>query len=55
MLRHRCVADDPESIIVSMARRLDRCNAPLAQLGLQFVQVGVDPERRATSASSTTT
>ncbi|RPB23764.1 hypothetical protein L211DRAFT_747184, partial [Terfezia boudieri ATCC MYA-4762] len=36
--------DDPESVIVSVARELDRLNAPLAQVGIQMFQVGGDPE-----------
>lgn len=36
--------DDPESVIVSVARELDRLNAPLAQVGIQMFQVGNDPE-----------
>ncbi|KAF8416951.1 hypothetical protein EV426DRAFT_707012 [Tirmania nivea] len=36
--------DDPESVIVSVARSLDRLNAPLAQVGIQMFQVGGDPE-----------
>jgi len=34
--------DDPESVIVAAARRLDRLNAPLHQLGVQFLQIGTD-------------
>lgn len=37
-------SDDPESVIVSIARRLDAGNFPLSQLGIQFVQVGDDAE-----------
>jgi hypothetical protein len=36
--------DDPESIIITAARRLDRNNFPLSQVGIQFVQIGTDPE-----------
>ncbi|CUS07410.1 unnamed protein product [Tuber aestivum] len=32
--------DDPESVIVAAARNLDRLNAPLHQVGIQFVQIG---------------
>ncbi|KAL2261866.1 hypothetical protein VTK26DRAFT_3129 [Humicola hyalothermophila] len=32
--------DDPESSIVSLARRLDRLDAPPHQVGIQFFQVG---------------
>lgn len=35
--------DDPESVIVDAARRLDRLNAPLHQVGIQFLQVGDEP------------
>jgi len=37
-------SDDPESVIVSAARRLDARNFPLSQVGIQFVQLGDDPE-----------
>uniref|UniRef100_A0A0W0FSZ7 VWFA domain-containing protein n=1 Tax=Moniliophthora roreri TaxID=221103 RepID=A0A0W0FSZ7_MONRR len=33
-------ADDPESVIVQAARRLDAKNFPLSQVGIQFVQIG---------------
>jgi len=36
--------DEPEDSIVSLARRLDRGNFPLAQVGIQFVQIGDDKE-----------
>ncbi|KAI5783931.1 hypothetical protein DFH27DRAFT_487748 [Peziza echinospora] len=36
--------DDPESVIVSAARELERLNAPLTQVGIQMFQVGGDPE-----------
>ncbi|OBZ70496.1 hypothetical protein A0H81_09664 [Grifola frondosa] len=39
--------DDPEDVIVNIARRLDRGNYPLSQLGLQFVQIGNSPEATA--------
>ncbi|PWN95530.1 hypothetical protein FA09DRAFT_341173 [Tilletiopsis washingtonensis] len=39
--------DDPESVIVATARRLDSLNAPLTQIGIQFVQVGADAEAKA--------
>ncbi|CAE6480527.1 unnamed protein product [Rhizoctonia solani] len=32
--------DDPESVIVSIARRLDAGHFPLMQVGIQFVQIG---------------
>ncbi|KAH7105634.1 hypothetical protein BKA62DRAFT_690376 [Auriculariales sp. MPI-PUGE-AT-0066] len=39
--------DDPESVIVSIARRLDAGHFPLSQVGLQFVQLGDDDEATA--------
>jgi len=36
--------DDPESVIIEFARRLDSRNVPLRQLGIQFVQIGDDPD-----------
>jgi hypothetical protein len=36
--------DDPRSVIVECARRLDRKKVPLRQLGIQFVQIGDDPD-----------
>ncbi|KZT05560.1 uncharacterized protein LAESUDRAFT_624491, partial [Laetiporus sulphureus 93-53] len=36
--------DDPEEVIVTAARRLDRNNFPLTQVGIQFVQIGDDPQ-----------
>lgn len=38
------VADSPEDVIVSIARRLDEGNFPLTQVGIQFVQVGTSSE-----------
>ncbi|TIA90148.1 hypothetical protein E3P99_01691 [Wallemia hederae] len=35
--------DDVESVIINAARRLDRLNAPLSQVGIQFIQIGEDP------------
>ncbi|KAI5123394.1 hypothetical protein M0805_006102 [Coniferiporia weirii] len=40
--------DDPETVIVQAARRLDNGNFPVSQVGIQFVQIGNDP--RATEA-----
>jgi hypothetical protein len=40
-------SDEPEDVIVAAARRLDRGDFPLSQLGIQFVQIGNDPEARA--------
>lgn len=36
-------SDDPESVIVDAARQLDRLNAPLHQVGIQFLQIGDEP------------
>lgn len=36
--------DDPESVIVQAARRLDHGHFPLSQVGIQFVQIGDDYE-----------
>lgn len=38
------LADDPRSVIVDFARRLDVKNVPLRQLAIQFVQIGDDPD-----------
>jgi len=35
--------DDPESVIVQAAKRLDEGRFPLSQVGIQFVQIGSDP------------
>lgn len=35
-------ADDPESVIVTAAKRLDARHFPLSQVGIQFVQIGDD-------------
>jgi len=35
--------DDPEDVIVMAARRLDRGNFPITQVGIQFVQIGNSP------------
>ncbi|KAG9019694.1 hypothetical protein FRB90_011503 [Tulasnella sp. 427] len=34
--------DDPESVIVQAAKRLDEGHFPLSQVGIQFVQIGTD-------------
>lgn len=34
--------DDPESVIIAAARRLDAGNFLLSQVGIQFIQVGSD-------------
>lgn len=36
-------SDDPESVILSVAQRLDRLDAPPHQVGVQFFQVGREP------------
>ncbi|KAF8491826.1 hypothetical protein F5888DRAFT_1733461 [Russula emetica] len=36
--------DDPRSVIVEFARRLDVKNVPLRHLSIQFVQIGGDPD-----------
>lgn len=38
------LADDVESVIVNAAARLDRSQVPGHMLGIQFVQVGDDPD-----------
>lgn len=35
--------DDPESVIVSIAKKLDKLEAPPYQVGIQFFQVGEEP------------
>ena len=35
---------DPESVIINTATRLDKLQAKLDQVGIQFIQVGEDPE-----------
>ncbi|KAF4988486.1 hypothetical protein FGRMN_9737 [Fusarium graminum] len=39
-----CPSDDPEGIIVHHARKLDQIEAPPHQVGIQFFQVGNEPE-----------
>lgn len=36
--------DDPESVIFQAAKKLDKLDAPMWQVGIQFFQVGNDPE-----------
>ena len=43
----RPAADDPEPVIVDVARRLEANAIPARQLGIQFVQIGDDPEATA--------
>jgi len=38
--------DDPESVIVDAARQLEKLNAPLHQVGIQFLQIGDEPGAR---------
>ncbi|KAI0008402.1 hypothetical protein F4779DRAFT_628482 [Xylariaceae sp. FL0662B] len=38
--------DDPESIIAAAARRLDNLHAPPHQIGIQFFQVGTNPDAK---------
>jgi uncharacterized protein YegL len=48
MITDGCPTDDPESIIVHHAKKLDKIEAPPHQVGIQFFQVGSD--RGATKA-----
>lgn len=41
--------DDPESVLVTIARRLDRGDFPLSQVGVQLLQIGDDAEVSAAS------
>lgn len=34
--------DDPEDVIVDLAKKLDQLDAPLSQVGIQFIQIGND-------------
>ena len=36
-------SDDVESVVVSAARKLEECDAPAWQVGIQFFQVGNEP------------
>ncbi|WVW86982.1 hypothetical protein I302_109038 [Kwoniella bestiolae CBS 10118] len=38
--------DDPESVLIAIAKRLDRGEYPLSQVGVQFLQIGNDSEAR---------
>ncbi|KAG9119166.1 hypothetical protein FRC07_005965 [Ceratobasidium sp. 392] len=42
MITDGAPSDDPESVIIAAARRLDAGQFPLAQVGIQFIQVGDD-------------
>ncbi|KAJ9090938.1 hypothetical protein QFC21_007353 [Naganishia friedmannii] len=46
VLTDGAATDDPESVIVSIASRLDRGGFPLNQLGIQFLQIGNESEAR---------
>ncbi|KAJ9119378.1 hypothetical protein QFC24_005849 [Naganishia onofrii] len=46
VLTDGAATDDPESVIVSVASRLDRGGFPLNQLGIQFLQIGNESEAR---------
>ena len=37
-------ADDPRQAIIDSARRLDARQVPLHKFGIQFVQIGDDPD-----------
>jgi len=39
--------DDPEEVILNAARRLDKGNFPITQIGIQFVQIGDSPRAAA--------
>ncbi|OCF43858.1 hypothetical protein I317_02301 [Kwoniella heveanensis CBS 569] len=38
--------DDPESVLIACAKRLDKGEYPLSQVGVQFLQIGDDVEAR---------
>ncbi|WVQ96019.1 hypothetical protein IAU59_003119 [Kwoniella sp. CBS 9459] len=38
--------DDPESVLIACAKRLDKGEYPLSQVGVQFLQIGDDIEAR---------
>ncbi|TYJ56240.1 hypothetical protein B9479_003085 [Cryptococcus floricola] len=40
-------SDDPASVIVAAAKRLDKGEYPLSQVGIQFLQIGSDPKAAA--------
>jgi len=42
ILTDGAATDDPESVIIAAAKRLDARNFPLSQVGIQFVQIGTD-------------
>jgi len=42
VLTDGAATDDPESVIVTAAKRLDARHFPLSQIGIQFVQIGTD-------------
>ena len=43
--------EEPEAMIIDLAKRLDAGRYPLFQLGIQFIQIGDDPEARVRSRS----
>ncbi|KAI5448987.1 hypothetical protein NCC49_005720 [Naganishia albida] len=46
VLTDGAATDDPESVIVSIASRLDQGGFPLDQVGIQFLQIGNEAEAR---------
>jgi hypothetical protein len=38
--------DDPETVLIACAKRLDKGDFPLSQIGVQFLQIGNDIEAR---------
>ncbi|WVQ77409.1 hypothetical protein IAR50_007094 [Cryptococcus sp. DSM 104548] len=40
-------SDDPASVIIAAAKRLDKGEYPLSQVGIQFLQIGNDPRAAA--------
>nr|XP_019043602.1 hypothetical protein I302_08182 [Kwoniella bestiolae CBS 10118]OCF22532.1 hypothetical protein I302_08182 [Kwoniella bestiolae CBS 10118] len=45
-LLSKAPTDDPESVLIAIAKRLDRGEYPLSQVGVQFLQIGNDSEAR---------
>ena len=43
-LTNFCLADDPKEVIVEAARRLDQKQARRGCFGIQFAQIGDDPD-----------
>ncbi|KLT38709.1 hypothetical protein CC85DRAFT_298316 [Cutaneotrichosporon oleaginosum] len=46
LLMDSAPTDDPESVLVSIAKRLDRGDFPLSQVGVQLLQIGDDADAR---------